>query len=271
MEVVRHETEAGRWEMVTRPFLGGRIEGWSQETRAPVQLREVPFPGIPIIFNLGPAWEIETSETGVQRRDSFVAGLGLGPALVRGAATSSCIELRLTPLGAHRLLQLPMHELTNRATALEDVLPGGRDLASRLRETHGWAARFDLLETFLLQRMSDTEPPRTELAWSWERLVRTGGQTPIGRLADELGWSRRRLIARFREAVGLAPKAAACVIRFDRAASALRTGSAPPLVELALACGYFDQAHLNRDFRRLAGTTPSAFAAGRLDSGGIAA
>jgi AraC-like DNA-binding protein len=271
VEVVRHETELGYWEVFRRPFLGGRIEGWTQHTRAPVQLREVPFPGIPMIFNFGPAWEIETDGTGLESRDSFVAGLGTGPALVRGAATSSCIELRLTPLGAHRLLQVPMHELSNRAIELEEVLPGGRELTARLHDADGWAARFDLLETFFVRRIADAEPAPPELAWSWEQLVRSGGRTPIGRIAEELGWSRRRLIGRFREAVGLAPKAAARVIRFDRAASALRAGCAPPLGELAFACGYFDQAHLNRDFREFAGTTPTAFASARLESGGIAA
>src|SRR2546421_8282237 len=249
-----------------RSCLGGTIEGWSQQVREPVKLREVPFPGVPLILNLGPPWDIDG-----ERHDSFVAGLHTAPAFVEGGSGFACIEVRLTPLTARRLLALPMHELMNRTVAADDVVPAARELTSRLRDARDWDARFDLVESFLLSRLADAPRPHTGVAWAWRRLMASGGRTRIGELADELGGSRRRLIGRFREAIGLAPKAAARVIRFDRAASALREGSAPPLAELALACGYFDQAHLNRDFRELAGTTPTAFAAGRLDSGGIAA
>jgi transcriptional regulator GlxA family with amidase domain len=102
-------------------------------------------------------------------------------------------------------------------------------------------------------------------------MLRSGGLVPTSALARELGWSHRRLIVRFREQVGLTPKALARVIRFDRVVSELRSSRARPLAEIAVGCGYFDQAHLNRDFRDLAGTTPNAFVGARLESGGVAA
>jgi AraC-like DNA-binding protein len=61
------------------------------------------------------------------------------------------------------------------------------------------------------------------------------------------------------------------VIRFDRAVTAIRASGVRGLAEIAFECGYSDQAHLNREFRELAGTSPTTFRAGRLDSGGIAA
>jgi AraC-like DNA-binding protein len=88
-------------------------------------------------------------------------------------------------------------------------------------------------------------------------------------LAEELGWSRRRLVACFREEIGLAPKALARVIRFDRAVVRLRSGAA--LGELAHACGYCDQAHFNREFRQLAWMTPGEFRAASAPSGAVAA
>jgi transcriptional regulator GlxA family with amidase domain len=86
-----------------------------------------------------------------------------------------------------------------------------------------------------------------------------------------LGWSHRRLIARFRDQIGLAPKTFARVIRFDRAVRQLRTATSRSFAEIAFDCGYFDQAHMNREFREFAGTTPGTFVAAQLDSGGIAA
>jgi transcriptional regulator GlxA family with amidase domain len=90
-------------------------------------------------------------------------------------------------------------------------------------------------------------------------------------MAKELGWSHRRLIARFRDQIGLTPKLLARIIRFDHAVTALRASPVRGLAELAFECGYADQAHLNREFRELAGTSPTEFRAARLDSGAIAA
>jgi AraC-like DNA-binding protein len=216
-------------------------------------------------------WEIEDPGTRPERRDSFVAGMHAAPAIVRGPSSWACIELRLTPLGAHRFLGLPMHELANRTVELEDLLPRAGELTTRLREACSWAERFDLVEAFLARRLADSVPPSPGVEWSWRRLRGTGGRASISGLAAELGWSHRRLIARFREQIGLAPKTVARVLRFDRAVAALGSSPSRGLAEIALDCGYFDQAHLNRDFRELAGTTPTAFLRSRLDSGGIAA
>ena len=79
-------------------------------------------------------------------------------------------------------------------------------------------------------------------------------------MAAETGWSGRHLTSRFRTEIGLTPKAAARVVRFDRARHLLAAnagGTGHHLADLAAACGYFDQAHLAREFRALAGCPPS--------------
>ncbi len=279
MEVERRETESGSWTVARRaiapalrPFVLTALEGWEQSRGTTTALREVPFPGVPLILNLGAPWEVEDPGAPTERRDSFMAGLHVAPSVVRASAPAwACIELRLTPLGAHRILGLPMHELANRTVELDDLLSRGHELPERLREAPSWAERFDLVEAFLARRLGEASPPSPGVEWSWQRLRRSGGRVSIGALAAELGWSHRRLIARFREQVGLAPKAAARVLRFDRAVAALDSPATPGLAEVAFDCGYFDQAHLNREFRELAGTTPTVFLGSRLDSGGVAA
>jgi AraC-like DNA-binding protein len=102
-----------------------------------------------------------------------------------------------------------------------------------------------------------------EVGVIWQSLLRTGGQARIAGLAQESGWSARHLQGRLRTETGLTPKAAARVIRFDRARRLmLRRGPAGlVLADLAAECGYYDQAHLDRDFRGLAGSSPSQWLA----------
>jgi AraC-like DNA-binding protein len=278
MQLERHETETSRWEVARRapapalrPYVFRDVEGWAQARGAPPHLRELPFPGIPLVLNLGAPWEVGGTERAPSRFDSFVAGLSTAPTLVRGAPAWACIELRLTPLGAHRLLGIPMSDLTARTVELEDLLAGAPELAARLREARRWSERFDLVESVLTRRLAAARPLHPGIEWSWSRLCETNGGASIGAIAGELGWSHRRLIARFREQIGLPPKQAARVIRFDHAVAALARSDGRGLAEIALDCGYADQAHLNREFRDLGGTSPSAFRGARLDSGGIAA
>jgi AraC-like DNA-binding protein len=170
---------------------------------------------------------------------------------------TSGIALGLTPLGAHALFGLPLGELANQVVGLPDLL--GRDavrLTERLAEIPGWAARFRLLDTVLLSRLRDAPVLARPVRGAWHRLTGSHGRVRIGELADELGWTRQHLAARFREHIGLTPKTVARMARLNRAVTLL-PGRAP--ADVALACGYADQAHLNRDFRLLTGSTPSAY------------
>jgi AraC-like DNA-binding protein len=276
----RHETETACWEVACRPahralrpYLLAEPEGWAQ-LRGPsaATLREVPFPGVPLILNLGGPWEIASSpDDSAEAHDSFLAGLHTRPSFVRGTDRWACIELRLTPLGTHRLLGMPMHEIVNRAIPVAEALPGSAELAERLHDSQSWAHRFDLVEGFLLGRLADSVRPLPAVEWAWAHLRQTAGAVPIQTLANEIGWSHRRFISRFREQIGVAPKTFARLIRFDRAVSALRASAGRGLAEVALECGYFDQAHMNREFRALAGTTPARLVAATGASGAVAA
>lgn len=273
MRIERHETQDADWEIARRdppPELRScllhPLEAWAQTRGDASELREVPFPGVPLILNLGPPWEIQERSI-----NSFVAGLGTVASTVRGASTWACIELRLTPHGAYRLFGVPMSELTNQTVELELLAPEAGELEARLRDARGWVDRFDLVDAFLARRLAASRQAHPEIEWSWRHLHDTHGRASIGAMATELGWSHRRLIARFREQIGLTPKLLARVIRFDHAAAALRALDNRELAEIAYACGYADQAHLTREFRALAGTSPTRFRSSVQASGAIAA
>jgi AraC-like DNA-binding protein len=93
-------------------------------------------------------------------------------------------------------------------------------------------------------------------------LTASAGRLRISALADEIGWTRQHLNARFRDQIGLTPKTVARVARLHHAASLLAGPSPPPWSEVAVRCGYADQPHLNRDFRALTGCTPTDYLTG---------
>ena len=174
----------------------------------------------------------------------------------------------LDPLVATMVFGVPMHVLARRVVALEDLLGGsGRELLERLHDAPGWAERFDILDAELTRRLARAVPPSPAVAWAWRRVVATEGRVEVSALAAELGWSRKHLSASFREHVGLPPKVMARVLRFQRAVRLLERRNGDRLGEIALDCGYYDQAHFNRDFRAFAGSTPTEYLARRIVDG----
>jgi AraC-like DNA-binding protein len=188
---------------------------------------------------------------------SFAAGPSQGPTSTRHAGAQHCIEVRLTPLGLYRLSGMAMSELNNRVVGLYDLLGrAGRELPERLAAETDWVQRFDLLDALFARFAAAGPEPDAEVAYTWHRLEQTSGTATIGGILTEIGWSRARLAKRFREQVGVPPKAAAGVLRFGRASELLTAPGHRSLESIASACGYYDQAHMNRDFRKLAGCTP---------------
>jgi AraC-like DNA-binding protein len=202
---------------------------------------------------------------------ALLGGLHSAPALITHDGAQSGIQVAVRPLGARGLLGLPAGELAELDLPAETVLGGACvELRARTVAATSWPERFAILDEILLRRAGIARSPAPEVAWAWRQLLASGGTVRIADLAAGTGWSGRHLTGRFRTEIGLTPKAAARVIRFDRARHLLirhaRSISGDDgndgndgyrLADLAVACGYFDQAHLAREFRSLAGCPPS--------------
>jgi len=246
------------------PLLRGiaiEYRGFRNDAPSPPAQREYPSACVPVIIDCGAGWHVATPASGYRtvRTGGFVAGMHDAFALVRSAGPALGVQVDLSPLGARRLLQLPMHEIVNRVVPVEDLL--GRDarsLAEQLVDAPGWPERFSIIDAVLARRAAGAPAVSPGVAWAWGRLHATAGAVPVGELGSELGWSRKRLAARFREEIGLTPKTAARVLRFHALVAGLRTaGAAESWAALAAAAGYSDQSHLVRDVRRFAGMTPT--------------
>lgn len=262
------------WPPWLRPYLHSYVGYWEAGPSQPYQARLVPTGRAAVVINLREPFA-QVRRPGEESRSggavgSLIAGLEDGPRILAHPGGQEAIRLELTPVGAYRLFGLPMRELTNRVVELEDVLgPGARLLVERLADTPDWAARFDVLDSALLARLERNPDPAPEVNHAWRLLTGTGGTVPVARVSAEVGWSQSYLVRRFTQQIGLAPKAAARVLRFHRAIGLLTVRNTHPTA-VAAACGFYDQAHLNREFRALSGTTPGQVAAARWAEGALA-
>jgi AraC-like DNA-binding protein len=199
------------------------------------------------------------------RPAEFVQGVQSTGTLIEGGCAPSYIEFALTPLGAYALLGTPMNHLAGRLVDLREIITGthGRALGDTVRDASTLPRRFDVIDRFLLDRLATGPGIAPEVRRAWERLIATGGRIPIRAIRDELGWSHKHLITRFTQQVGLTPKRAARVIRFEGVRQAVDQRPDPDWGALAARFGYADQAHLVRDFHEFTGATPTAYLARR--------
>jgi AraC-like DNA-binding protein len=201
------------------------------------------------------------------RPASFVAAPHDGPLVIAGACAPSYLSMWLAPLAAYSVLGVPLTALSGGTADLEDVLgEDARQLAGKIRDRSGWTNRFAAVDCFLRQRLARDVRPDPEIRLAWDLIVQSGGTVRIRRIADETGWSHRHLVTRFKQQVGLTPKAAARITRLDRARRRISPDPAFRWDRVAAETGFADQAHLVREFRRLTGATPTEVRAGQFRS-----
>jgi AraC-like DNA-binding protein len=241
--------------------------GYTKLTDGPVLRREVPHGVVSLMLAFGDPMDfLPSSGSGppVDRMTSFVGGLHEVHTHTRHAGRHQGVEIHLTSLGAARVLGVAAPTLTNTVVPIDAVRGRSADeLVERVAERPTWPDRFGLIDQALLRWVDDAPRPDPAVGWAWEQLHRSRGQVRVSTLADEIGWSRRHFAHRFRSDVGLTPKALGRVLRFRRAVELLTNGAYASISEVAAACGYTDHSHLVRDFRALAGCTPSALLADR--------
>ncbi len=253
-----------------RPFIS-HYSGYRQAGIEPAQHRGLPSPYLTLIFTLDEPLTVAEHPDPRQPASDYltlVGGLHTSPALVTHDGRQSGVQIALSPLGARAILGVPAGELAIIDVDGDDVLgPLAAQVQARIQEAATWPERFAALDELLSRRLAraDETGIGPEVGYSWRRLLATSGIMPISALVSETGWSDRHLRSAFATQIGLTPKAAARVIRFHRARITLQRRAAAgrrlELADLAAGCGYYDQAHLDLEFRALAGSPPTTWLA----------
>jgi hypothetical protein len=191
----------------------------------------MPSAHLTLVLTLDAPLELSGGPMGPDRHRLRVslAGLHTTPVSIHHEGRMRGIQLALTPAGCRALLACPAGELAERVVEGADVL--GRladDLRDRLHEAVDADEQVRLVAAGLGRRAA-LEPMDPRLARAWERLAHSHGRVTIAELADDAG--SREMVRR-----GI------------------------PAVEVAQRCGYADQSHLVREWRRHTGTTPGRWA-----------
>lgn len=223
----------------------------------------LPSSDVHLIITLGDPIEVVQMPNSVQQTTTLtglVSGLQDAPAIVRQNASAFGLHVFIKPLGVRPILGVASKEISSLVLDLSDIWGNeAQSLIGRLISVHTWNERFAVLDRVFTSKLNPFSPPQ-EISWAWQRLAKSHGSVPVEQLAHEIGYSRRYFSERFREMIGVAPKLAARVLRFERACR-LIADNRLGLAHVAIQCGYYDQAHLTREWCAFAGCSPKAWMA----------
>jgi AraC-like DNA-binding protein len=246
---------------VLRPFVRAL---WSLEGDDPAPAADRIFPDgcMELVFHLGTpfsAWD-EDGREAVQPA-AFLVGQMTRALRVRPSGRAAVVGVRFHPGGAFPFLRMPQHELVGRLPTLADLGPSLARAAERMHDARDLDGAVAAVAAYLAARAASLDRPDRRVAACASAIAATAGSVSVDDLARGCGLGARQLERLFRDTVGLAPKTLARLARFQSALRACEAGL--PLAAAGVAAGYADQAHFTREFRRVAGLTPSAFAAER--------
>jgi AraC-like DNA-binding protein len=233
------------------------LESANSRTPAPPE-RLLPDGCVELILNFGAQFQ-EHKEAGpaeLQPR-GIVVGQMTQPVLVSSTGPVLLIGIRFLPGGSYPFFHIPPDELTNRIATVADIEATlDREFSERLVDAPRPIAKISIIQSLLLKRLNARVDKGLSLQPAISRIVRSAGRTSIDSLSSDLGITGRQLERRFLNEVGLGPKLLCRIFRFQQVFHAVERSDSN-WAAIAADCGYYDQAHLIRDFRQFAGQTPA--------------
>ncbi len=236
------------------------LQGHSDQSAQPDRI--LPDGCVEIILNFADRF-CEVDQRGKRTRQprAFVVGQMERPIWIAPAGRVDILGIRFQPWGAQPLLHAPMSEMSGCIVELGALSRGLlREMMTAGDFRGDVAARLAHIERALLSRLAKWTQRDQTVERTSQAMLHAGGMVSISTLAWQSGISLRQLERRFARTIGIGPKRLAGVLRFQQVFRAMEQGEGTGWANVALDCGYYDQAHLIRDFRRYAGAAPSRLA-----------
>jgi len=211
---------------------------------------------IEIVFHFGDPFERHHTHGTIERQGlALMVGQMREPICIAPRGRAGVAGIRLRPSAGRAIAGCRADEISGCFVDVEAICGSSALLRERLIEAADDRARVALLESWLQRWIVKTPSQAVDAAVT--AITSRHGIVELSTVAGAAGMSLRQLERRFLEDVGLAPKTFARLVRLQSALRGIANGR--PLADVAIACGYYDQAHMARDFDRLAETSPAAW------------
>ena len=218
--------------------------------------RLLPDGCVELILNFGERFR-EHKDDGEEERQPqhLLVGQMTRPILIAPTGSVQLLGIRFHPGGTFPFFGIPMQELTNRVSDLEALSSEFQSELIRCGDEASSLLKIAMVEKLLIERVRcyKHDPRLVSLV---TKLVQNGGQVSVDQLATDAGLSSRQLERRFLLEVGIGPKLLSRILRFQQIFRAVDRHD-EGWAAVAAECGYYDQAHLIRDFREFARQTPA--------------
>jgi len=225
--------------------------------------RILPFAVLDLKINLGDAFSIDSDDvTGCPRSltESWLVGLHNRHHTIAWPTGMRVYGVRFKPGGAYPFLGLPVSELYNQVVDLDAVWHRfASEIRERLYSAPSIEAGFVLFERLTRNRLGEAPPEQKIVEYSFAEIERHRGTVSIRALSQRIGISQNHLLTQFKRFVGTSAKEAARLFRFEHVLRSIDPTQSIDWAWIAQQHGYYDQAHLNKDFVKFTGHSPTGY------------
>ena len=240
----------------------------SDDRSVPAPQRVLPDGCMELIFHFDAPFAMMAGGRRVGQPAAFLVGMMTRPLVLEPPPAIDTMGVRFRPGGAYPFAGVALASLTDRIVELRDLWgsPPAEALFERLASARDDATRVAIATRVLSERAR--RAPDETIAFAVGRFIRSAGRVPVATVTHEAGVTPRHLQRRFADQVGVGPKLLSRILRFQHTLRYRCPTRAIDWAHVAARCGYFDQAHLIRDYGQFSGTTPASLIAaeGELSS-----
>jgi len=223
-----------------------------------------------MVFHLADAFDQHRPDGTTERQPlALLVGQMRGHLLIQPTGRVRVLGVRFLPGGAYPFLTLPQNEIAGRVIALDSIWGAiTSELHARIADAATPGESVKQIEKILSARLNEFRCHDSGhdsfhdsgMMRAIALVLSSGGRQPVESLADDMGISLRKLDRAFNTRVGLTPKTLCRIVRFQRVFKMIeRTGGGRGWVQIALDCGYYDQAHFVKEFKEFAGKAPTGY------------
>ncbi len=218
--------------------------------------------GLEFTFNLADPIDIGNCDGAVKTvAGSGITGPMIRPMRLRPTGALNLFGICFRPGGSYPFFKIPAHELVDQSPDVSDLWGSeGHNFVDRIQnDCLSTPSRIEAVSVYLLHLLRRNLKDDAAINAALEVINRLKGRISVEELARCLGMSCRHLERKFKERIGMTPKQLCRSTRFKHAYKQIEASNRQNWVDVALTCGYYDQAHLINEFRYFTGTSPAEY------------